>query len=224
VTPLTLPQWRAVGLAACLATLVVVVFSTRSLRQTEAQLAAVTHALDSVTTQLDSARGIARQMAADRQALRDSIRVEQVIRDSLYRVASARRVEIRRWRETVEALQLSVVDTLPVLDQNTILRREVQTLRAAGDLTAVALEQQTQTIEDLRMSDLRQRERADSADARAVRAEADLAAQLTQARAGVQQAITAARRPWYRRALGGLKTVGEKAVVAVPAYLLGRLT
>jgi hypothetical protein len=224
VTPLTLPQWRAVGLAACLATLVVVVFSTRSLRQTEAQLAAVTHALDSVTTQLDSARGIARQMTADRQALRDSIQVEQVIRDSLYRVASARRAEIQRWRETVASLQLSAIDSLPPLDQITTLRSEVERLRVAGDLTAVALEQQTQTIEDLRMSDQRQRMRADSADARAARAEADLAAQLAAARSGVQEAITAAQRPWYRRALGGLKTVGEKAVVAVPAYLLGRLT
>lgn len=223
--PLTLREWRGVGLACCAFVLVILTLSTRTLRQTERQLAQVTRSLDSVTKQLDSARGLATQLAAERQAARDSAAIERVIRDSLYRVATQRRAALRHWEATVASLQLaSVVDTMPLLEQVQLLRDETGRLQIAGDATAVALTAQTELVAALQDSDQRERTRADSADARASRAEAALAAQLAQARAGVQASLRAARRPWYRRALSGAAHVGEKALVAVPAFFIGRWT
>lgn len=195
----------------------------RQLRALEAQLTTVTDSLLRAKVSTDSARAIAVAMAAARQAQRDSVLIERTLRDSLYRVAEARRVEARKWRAVAASLPVrSVVDTLPLIEQVTIYRDEVERLRAAGDVTALALEDASATIAALQDSDARERARADLADARAATAEAALAAQLEASRQAIRASLAAARRPWYKKWGGAMKSAGSTAVVATIAYFAGQ--
>lgn len=163
----------------------------------------------------DSLLVVARQQRAAAEIARDQERVtrmrERTVRDSIWRVANARRDEARRWREVVESLRLtSVVDTMPAPAQIVYYKDEINRLTIAGDAVAAELAATKVQLAEYRESDLRERARADSLQAvqDSIRAEERLT--LDTAQAVVRDAAKTLKRPWYKKTASVAVNAGER--------------
>jgi hypothetical protein len=200
---LTRQEWRMVAVGALLAALALLIVSTRSIRQAEADGVRARARLALVSARLDSARSL---VAA---GVNETVEQRRRI-DSLWTV-------INQLRAAQRVRQRTTTVSAPTWDVVTALQAERDTAIADRDQALAQLEVMRATAGEIRRTALIQLVQDSS---RLVR----IGVVLDSATTGITQAERALRPRWHVRLGRGLKVIGEKVLIGGGGYLIGRLT
>jgi hypothetical protein len=192
-----------VAVGALLAALALLVVSTRSIRQAEADSVRARARLALVSARLDSARSL---VAA---GVNETVEQRRRI-DSLWTV-------INRLRAAQRVRQRTTTVSAPTWAAVTALQAERDTAIADRDQALAQLEVMRATAGEIRRTALIQLVQDSS---RLVR----IGVVLDSATTGITQAERALRPRWHVRLGRGLKAIGEKVLIGGIGYGLGRLT